>query len=324
MPATPVQQQSAPVVKPKPVPKPAAPAAPPVQPIQSVQAALQQAQDVLSAFQGVNVVQDAQPIPPSPFRSAQVNSVYDFPMDASALMSEDMPDEKALLDSIFSNKLRNYSMTEGAKPAAATFSINVGANEIKSVQHSEFNDVSTAAPPPVQSLYTKPAPPDPYEDFNFNFVDPGYNPQDDSASAVPDPKNAAKKPFKPRTEADANAAKRAAKEQKMREAAAKEGKEPKNAKKKKQQKPPAKIVSPDEFFNDKPHNGSRSKTMLSVSDLDKLDDDQLAAHVSKIGGVATGGKKSNRSMKAATKEEIDLSNVDADALIGIGKSRFPN
>lgn len=321
LPTAPVPQQAAPAVKPKPISKPAAPVAP-VQPIQSVQAALQQAQDVLTAFQGVNVVQDAQPVPPSPFRSAQVNSVYDFPMDASALMSEDMPDEKALLDSIFSNKLRNFSMSEGAKPAAATFSINVAASEIKSVQHSEFGDTSAAAPPPVQSLYSMPSPSNPFADGTVNFVDPGYNPPSDSA--VSDPKPAAKKPSKPRTEADANAAKRAAKEQKMKEAAAKEGKEPKNSKKKKQQKPPAKIVSPDEFFNDKPHNGSRSKTMLSVKDLDKLDDDQLAAHVSKIGGVATGGKKSNRTMKAATKEEMDISNIDPDLLIGVGKSRFPN
>ena len=63
--------------------------------------------------------------------------------------------------------------------------------------------------------------------------------------------------------------------------------------------------------------------MLSVKDLDKLDDGQLEAHISNL-GVKTGGKKSNRSMKAATKEEMDVSNIDVDALVGAGKSRLPN
>jgi hypothetical protein len=287
--------------------------------------------EALTAFQGVSVVQDAQPVPASPYRSAQINSVYDLPMDAATLINEDenapqgnMPDEKALLDSIFSNKPKNYSMTEGAKPAAATFSINVGLHEIRNVKEEEFGG-SQVPPPPVQSLYNKP------NTFVNPFIDPGYtNPESEKSASTsePAPKPAAKKPSKPMTEKDANAAKRAAKEAKMREKeaaeAAKSGKAPKASKDKKgQKKPPARIVSPDEFFEDKPHNGTRSRSMLSVKELDKLDDGQLEAHLSSLGG-ATGGKKSNRSMKAATKEEMDISNIDPDALVGVGKRRLPN
>ena len=325
---TPVQKA---VTQPAPAPAPV----PVVNPIQSVQAATLAAMEALNAFQGVNTLPEAQPIAPSPFRSAEINSVYDMPMEASALINEDenaaqgkLPDEKAILDSIFGNKQKNYTMSAGTKPAAATFSINVGANEIRNVKEDEFGSGDQEAPPPAQSLFSKPG-----SQFVNPFVDPGFNEalvaaSEAEAAVKPTPK----KTSKPMSEKDANAAKRAAKEAKMREKEAAEAakaaaeaaaKPAKDSKKKGQKKPPAKIVSPDEFFNDKPHNGTRSKSMLSVKDLDKLDDGQLEAHISNL-GVKTGGKKSNRSMKAATKEEMDVSNIDVDALVGAGKSRLPN
>ena len=339
------KMQTIPNVPPVPMaaPKPPVqqPVAPVVQPIQSVQAAAQAVQEALMGFQGVNVIHDAEPVPPTPYRSVQVNSADEIPMDADTLMHEDengqpgnMPDEKALLDSIFSSKSQNYSMSAGTKPAAATFSINVSASEITSVRDEEFGSTSEAAPPPVQSLFSRPGVQvNPFSGPAINTVEsePEPAPVPSAAPApAPTPKPAAKKASKPRTEEDANAAKRAAKEQKMREKEALEAKEAKAAKEAKptkkkaqQKKAPAKIVSPDEFFEDKPHNGTRSKSMLSVKDLDKLDDDQLAAHLSSM-GATTGGKKSNRSMKAASKEEMDISNIDVDALVGANKSRLPN
>ena len=184
------------------------------------------------------------------------------------------------------------------------------------MENEEFGSRSDAAPPPVQSLFSKPGPF--FSQQKAEIPEPVTVPE-----AAPAAKT--KKTSKPMTEKDANAAKRAAKEQKLaKEKEAQEAKEPKASKKKNAvKKPPAKIVSPDEFFQDKPHNGTRSKSMLSVKELDKLDDGQLEAHLSSLGG-STGGKKSNRSMKAATKEEMDISNIDVDALVGSNKRRLPN
>ena len=85
-------------------------------------------------------------------------------------------------------------------------------------------------------------------------------------------------------------------------------------------KAPATIVSPEDFFNDK--KPSRRDT-LSVRELESLDNEQLAAHLHNMQST-NGGKKSTRSMKAASREEMDFSNTDADKLLSGKKGALPN
>ncbi|MCR5717973.1 MAG: hypothetical protein K6F80_02930 [Oscillospiraceae bacterium] len=340
-PAAPVPQSvmpQSPVAAPIPQPMAQQPA-PPVQkaPIQSVQEAALAVQEALSFYQ------EAKPVPPSPYRSTQISSADDVPMDADTLMredeqgkqSEEVPDEKALLDSIFSDAPKNYSMSEGTKPASAVFSINISANEITNVPVNEFGDDDAPPPPPV-SLFSKPGVQ--IHPFSGPAVketpippEPAPRPAAPAAKAAapaPDPEPAPPKPrktSKPRTEEDANAAKRAAKEQKLAREA-KEAKEQKPAKQPAKKKPakksPAKIVSPDDFFEDNKH--SNNNGVLSVKELENLDDEQLVAALSNMNNK-NGGRKSTRSMKAASKEEMDISNIDVDAVLsGVSNPRLPN
>ncbi len=212
------------------------------------------------------------PAPQQPVqeRSAVITSSEDIPMDADALMAEeetsaarqDVPDEKEILDRIFSDAPKNYSMSEGAAPASAVFSINVGAGEITSIRDEE-------APAPQ-----------------------------------PAPEKAAKKPAAPKPD------KKAAKAEKPEKAPSK--------KKSAAPKKPATIVSPDDFFNDKPR---AQRGVLNVAELDAMDDAQLAEHLAKQ--ASTGGKRSTRSMKAASREEMDVSNIDAETLLGSQKHQLP-
>jgi hypothetical protein len=78
--------------------------------------------------------------------SVQIESQEDVPFNADAVMNEEPSsappvDEEALLDSIFGDGPKTYTMSTGAKPAAATFSIKVGTDEIISIRDEE-------APPP--------------------------------------------------------------------------------------------------------------------------------------------------------------------------------
>lgn len=199
-------------------------------------------------------------------RRVEIASAADIPMDAEVLMNEDegnampqeLPDEEAILDSIFSDAPKSYSMSSGTAPAAATFSINVSASDIISVRDEEASAPETARP------------------------------KKQPASKA---EKTEKKP-----------------------AAAKSEKSGKSASKKKQaaKKPPATIVSPDEFFNDK--QNARRDT-LNVNELDQLDDEQLAARLATMQST-TGGKKSTRSMKAASREEMDVSNMNEEDLLG--------
>lgn len=88
--------------------------------------------------------------------------------------------------------------------------------------------------------------------------------------------------------------------------------EPKTAAKKKPttaKKPTAKIVSPEDFFDDKPR---QARGTIAVTDLDKLDDDQLVEQLAAM--QAQGAKKSRRSMKAASEGEVDSTNMIPDVM----------
>lgn len=175
----------------------------------------------------------------------------EMPLSAESLMHEEavetekaenvpLPSEEELLDRIFSDAPKGYTMSSGTQPAAMTFSISLGANEITNVRDEDVMP---------------------------------------SAEKVPKPKKKA------------------------------EPKEEKKAVSKK--KTPTKkatpiIVSPDEFFDDKPR---KKRDEVDASELDKLDDAQL---VEQLAAMETSKKKSHRSMKAATAEEMDPSNMVID------------
>ena len=81
-------------------------------------------------------------------------------------------------------------------------------------------------------------------------------------------------------------------------------------------------MSPDGFFEDNKH--SNNNGVLSVKELENLDDEQLVAALSNMNNK-NGGRKSTRSMKAASKEEMDISNIDVDAVLsGVSNPRLPN
>ena len=291
-PAAPVQQMQQPI-----------PAAPVQQPVPETP--LQQMQQPIPAAS----VQ--QPVPEAPVqqdvpkmhemlteRKVEISSEEDIPMDAEALVNEgepsrkqEVPSEEEILNSIFSDAPKTYTMSEGVKPAAATFSINVSASEIISVRDDDI------APPPLPPVPTLKA---------------------------EKPKKAAA-PVKGMTEQEAHELKAAAKrereekaaaakrEKEAKAAAAKKEKEKATKKKQAPKKAPATIVSPEDFFND---NKKTRRDTLSVRELEALDDEQLAAHLHSMQS-ANGGKKSTRSMKAASRDEMDVSNIEADALLGL-------
>ena len=78
----------------------------------------------------------------------------EVPVSADVLMlseepqQEKIPDEQELLDSIFSNQPKKYTMSEGVEPSSQTFSINLSASEVTSVRRSSgvTQDTSPTAP----------------------------------------------------------------------------------------------------------------------------------------------------------------------------------
>ncbi len=104
-------------------------------------------------------------------RTIQVSSFEDMPVSAESLMNEDenaepsapaapVPNEKELLDQIFSDAPKQYSMSTGTKPSGQTFSINLSAGEVTSVADDEAKPGAAApapAPAPKKSKPAKPA-----------------------------------------------------------------------------------------------------------------------------------------------------------------------
>ena len=250
-------------------------------------------------------------------RRVEISSAEDLPMDADHLMEDEedaaqlkqqLPDEETLLNSIFSDAPKSYTMSEGVKPAAATFSINLSASEIINVRDEE---ISAPPLPPVPTLNAEKA----------------EKPKRPAAPRPEKPK--VEKPDKKLLEEMAKAEKERLRIEKEREKEkvkaekerAKEEKAKAAAKKKQPvKKAPATIVSPEDFFDDK--KPSRRDT-LSVRDLEALDDEQLTAHLHSMQST-TGGKKSTRSMKAASHDEMDFSNIEVEALLGSKKSGLPH
>lgn len=95
------------------------------------------------------VQQPSMPQPPQPpvQGTMQVSSFEDMPVSAEALMNEDenaeqaeaapMPNEAELLDQIFSNAPKQYTMAGSAKPSGQVFSISLSASEVTSVADEE-------------------------------------------------------------------------------------------------------------------------------------------------------------------------------------------
>ncbi len=178
----------------------------------------------------------------------------DMPMSAEYLMTDEeqeevtIHDEKALLDRIFSDEPKSYSMSSNVKPGAMSFSIRLGSDEFTSVRDEE-------APPPVAEEAPK---------TRKKMTEP---------KEKPEPKTAAKKkPAAPK-------------------------------------KTSTKIISPEDFFDDKPR---QARGTIAVPDLDKLNDDQLVEQLQAM--QAQTAKKSRRSMKAATEDEVDSTNMIPDVM----------
>ena len=264
----PVMPQAAPMIQPQvqpaqeyaqPVMPQAAPTMQPqVQPVQDyAQPVMPQAAPMMQpqVQEYVQPVQDAEPVHEE---KIVISSEEDIPLSADALMAEseevsaetqELPDEETLLDSIFSDEPKDYSMSSNAVAGEMTFSIHVGADEITSVRDEE------AKPPAAKPKTTR-------------------------------------KKAEPKTE-----------EKKAEE---KKPEEKKTATKKKAAPKTAqtRIISPDAFFDDKPKTG---RDIITIpAELDSLNDEQLAA---RLADIEKPVKKSRRSMKAATEEEIDLSNI---------------
>ena len=159
-------------------------------------------------------------------------------------------DEEELLNRLFSDDPKTYSMSSNAKPGAMSFSIRLGTDEFTSVRDEE-------APPP-------------------------------STEELPKPRKKAAEP----------------KEEKKSEPKA-----PASKKKPAAPKRTAKIVSPDEFFDDKPR---QARGMIAVTELDKLSDDQLVDQLAAM--QAQTSKKSRRTMKAASEDEVDSTNMIPDVM----------
>ena len=181
----------------------------------------------------------------------------DMPMSAEYLMTDDenaeqatIQDEKALLDRIFSDDPKSYSMSSNAKPGAMSFSIRLGSDEFTSVRDEE-------APPPSPVEEETPK-------SRKRLTEP---------KEKPEPKTPAKK--KPATT----------------------------------KKTSTKIISPEDFFDDKPR---QARGTIAVPDLDKLNDDQLVEQLQAMQAQTT--KKSRRSMKAAVDGEVDATNMIPDVM----------
>ena len=183
----------------------------------------------------------------------EVRGEEDIPLSADSLMHEpeeaapakpQMPDEQEILDRIFSDAPKGYTMSEGTAPSEHIFSISLGSDEVTSVADEE-------AQPPK------------------------------SKKSAKSKEGKAEKPEKA------------------------EKAEKKTTSKKKTaapQKPPVKIISPDEFFDDKP----KGRDALGIAELERLSDEQLVAQLNAM----NGGAKAHRSiMKSAGMDEIDLSNA---------------
>lgn len=111
-----------------------------------------------SMQQGINPNMPAMPQPPQPpvQGTMQVSSFDEMPVSAEALMNEDenaepaepvqMPNEAELLNQIFSDAPKQYTMSTGAKPSGQVFSINLSASEVTSVADDE---AKPAAPKPA-------------------------------------------------------------------------------------------------------------------------------------------------------------------------------
>ncbi len=250
---------------------------PPVQPVMQQmypqpEAVIELQQEQVQMSEAAPVLQSvpAEQQPDPEEHQAVIVSSDDIPINADSLIDDeeqakpDVPDEKAILDRIFSDAPKNYSMSEGTAPSGAVFSISIGANEITSIRDEEAP--APTAPKPVKKAA--------------------------AAEAAPAPK----------------AEKKTAKTDKTDKTA---------SKKKPAQKKPATIVSPDDFFNDKPRT---PRGTINVAELDNMDDEQLAAHLARQ--QATAGKLSTRSMKAASRDEMDISNIDVDSVLA-GKNQFP-
>lgn len=108
------------------------------------------------------------PAAPPVQRTIQVSSFEDMPVSAESLMNEDenaepsapavpVPNEKELLDQIFSDGPKQYSMSTGTKPSGQTFSINLSAGEVTSVADEEAKPPAPAASAPKKSKPAKPA-----------------------------------------------------------------------------------------------------------------------------------------------------------------------
>ena len=222
----------------------------PQPPVQSVQPVMPQPAAPLPMMSEPEPVTDVQ-------QYVEVTSAEDLPVSAEALMEEEapaepppvqempdeVPDEEELLDRIFGDAPKTYTMSTGTKPSGQVFSINVGSDEIISVADEE------APPPPARSR-----------------------------SKAADTEKQAAKPKK--------------------QDPPKEEKKPAETKKKAApKKSPAKLVSPDAFFDDAP---KAQQDTVTTGELDRLSDEQLVEKLATMQSVTR--RKSTRSMKAAPEE----------------------
>lgn len=242
----------------QPAPQPEAYAQPAPQPEAHAQSAPQPEAHAQPAPQPETHAQPA-PQPEVPVEHVvEVSGSEDIPLSADALMNEpvedtapagpQMPDEQELLDRIFSDAPKGYTMSEGTAPSEHVFSISLGSDEVTSVADEE-------TPPPK-------------------------------------PKRSASKSKEEKAEKAEKTEKTEKGEKKP--ASRKKGAAPK--------KPPVKIISPDEFFDDKP----KGRDTLGMAELEKLNDEQLVAQLNAM----NGGTKAHRSiMRSASLDEIDLTNA---------------
>ena len=229
--------------------------------------------------------------------SVEISSAEEAPLSADSLMDEDedapqggtrytmtddtaqeVPDEAALLDRLFSDDPKDYRMSSGAAPASMTFSINVAPDEITSVRDEEAPAPKRAPAPKEPSKPKAPAP------------------KPNTKSAPKDPREAAAETKSSKTPKAADP-----KASKSRGASALAGTAKRNAVPPK--KGPAKVVSPEDFFNDKPRV---QRGVLDARAIEALSDEALEA---RLAATDPANKKSRRSMKAASEDERDVSNM---------------
>lgn len=160
---------------------------------------------------GIRPAERTHPQPkPEPVQE-QPEPAEEMPVSADILMMgdetqpENLPDEKELLDSIFSDRPKKYTMTEGVEPSAKTFSISLSASEVTSVRrrnsgvvpdtlekvpstpkeqsHEEriFSEAEEVLPPPM-AMYDKPPQKDPSEYSRSRSRHQPFQPQNNSTS----------------------------------------------------------------------------------------------------------------------------------------------